>query len=155
MDRRLEAKIRKGMSAKQIVAAMVDHTKRRVSELQDAVEPIAKEAASEIRRNIRDGRIAPKNDREWKAWKRRHGKSGSPLMCDQDYVRSIKAKKVKKGLYKVSPGEGNHPGSGLPYDMLSKILEHGTLDGIPERPHFGPAMRRARAKLAQRIGVKK
>lgn len=117
----------------------------RMDELNEGIARIAEDAAKDIVQRINKG-VPPPNSPKYAEWKRKNDKGRTPLVCDGDYVASIKATKISKGMWHVGPPlKGEHP-SGISWVELSNILEHGTRS-IPARPHIEPARRRAEDRI--------
>lgn len=138
--------------AKVIATQITDRIGQQTGVLNQMVEDEAKASAKELSRDILNGRLRIQADsREHAAWKRRTGRSDHPLVSTKQYARSIVAVEERPGLHRVTVKSGKHRDSGLPLARLSRILEEGTLDGIPARPHFAKAARKAKQRLTARL----
>lgn len=139
-------------TARVIAAQITEHIDRQTTALNAIVADEAKIAAKELSSDIRKGRVKVEPDsREHKAWKKRTGRSEHPLTSTTQYAKSIVAVEERPGLFRVTVKPGKHRDSGLPLARLSRILEEGTLDGIPARPHFARAARKAKQRLTNRL----
>lgn len=138
--------------ARTIAAQITSHIDRQTTALNEIVAAEAKQSAKELSADIRKGRVKVEPDsREHKAWEARTGRAEHPLTSTEQYAKSIVAIEEKPGLYRVTVKPGKHRDSGMPLAKLSRILEEGTLDGIPARPHFARAARRAKQRLTNRL----
>lgn len=151
MKSSIKRQILKGLrrqSAKQIAHSITESVRNRFKTLDAPIKKIADESLRDLKTLIVTGQITPPNADEYAAWKRRNSKGSVPLVCDGHYLAAMMCKKVADGLYFIgAPPHKIHPTSGLPYWMISGILENGTLDGIPARPHLGPARKRATQRV--------
>jgi hypothetical protein len=117
----------------------------KMAELNEGIARIAEDTARDIVQRITKG-VPPPNSPQYAKWKKNNDKGRVPLICDGDYVDSIKATPISKSMWHVGPPlKGEHP-SGISWAKLSNILEHGTRT-IPARPHIEPARRRAEDRI--------
>lgn len=138
--------------ARVIATQITDRIGQQTGVLNNMVAEEAALSARELRRDILDGRIRVKADsREHAAWKRRTGRSEHPLTSTTQYAKSIVSIEERPGLHHVTVKPGTHRDSGMPLTRLSRILEEGTLDGIPARPHFAKAAKKAKQRIAARL----
>lgn len=139
-------------AARVIATQITQHIDRQTEVLNKIVADEAKTTAKELSSDIRRGKIDVEPDsREHAAWKRRTGRSEHPLTATEQYAKSIVAVEERSGLFRVTVKPGKHRDSGMPLAKLSRILEEGTLDGIPARPHFARAAKRAKQRLTNRL----
>lgn len=135
-----------------IASQITEHVDRQTDVLNDIVASEAKSAAKRLSFDILHGRVdVEPNSREYAAWKNRTGRGEHPLVSNGQYAESITAIEVRPGLHHVTVKPGVHRESGLSLARLSRILEEGTLDGIPARPHFAIAARAAKRRITDRL----
>lgn len=139
-------------AARIIATQITDCMTKQTADLNRMVEETAQEAAKGLATDIRKGRLKVEpNATEYKAWKARTGKSENPLISTGAYAKAIVAEEVRPGLHRVTVKSGKHRPSGMTFARLSRTLEEGTLDGIPARPHFAKAAKKARQRLKERL----
>lgn len=140
--------------AKKSLALLRLAVDKQLQRIDTVAEREAMSAVQRIKDNIARGKIRPFNAPEYAAWKKRTtGRRPRALLFSGEYMAAITYERVGLMQYRVTVGDGTHQGSGLPMQMLANILEHGTTDGIPARPHIGPVCRQAAGRV--RVSVRK
>ena len=139
---------REARNARNNVAQIFDDA---VAFVDNIVRSESERSARKLANDIRRGNLKVKpNAPEYAAMKRRTGQSRHPLIGHGAYANSIRAFRTGDMQWAVGVKAGRHP-SGIPFERLMRILEAGTTDGIPARPHFRQAEKVARKRLRGRL----
>lgn len=141
--------IRNGKMTEEVIARRMDaYYQSQLEEFDAQLEAIAEDEVEKLRDDIFKGRLnLVENSPAWAAMKARVGGGEVPLVSTGEYAKSIRVTKLSTLRYYVGVSAGVTHSSGLPMGFLANILEYGTTDGIPPRPHLAPAARRIRDRV--------
>lgn len=151
-SRRFVEDMKRGRFTPDRVADMlIEYFTEEVGMLSEEIDAVAEDETQRLKSDIMHHRIpVADNSEEYAAWKRRTLGHDTPLVRTGEYADSIRDEKIRDGLHHIGVPDEEHS-SGIRLPVLSAILENGTTDGIPPRPHLRPAERRAGRRIVELI----
>lgn len=153
MTPNMVARLKRGFDPRKVAAQMVEVAEKQIAPTVTAtVERVARGAVKYAQQILKakQADLEPL-DPEYKAWKRRNGLDVRELIATGEYINAFTYAQTGLFTFRVGvPVDAVHS-SGVPMPMLMRYLEHGTTDGIPSRPHWRLARRRARIELLRAL----
>jgi hypothetical protein len=153
MTPNMAARLKRGFDPRKVAAQMVEVAEQQVlPAITATVERVAQGAVKHAQQLLKSQQadLEPL-DPEYRAWKRRNDLDVRELIATAEYVNAFTYAQTGLFSFRIGvPADAVHS-SGVPMPLLMRYLEHGTTDGIPARPHWRQARRRARIELLRAL----